>query len=405
MHTCLISTCLPQRCGIASYSHFLAEALCQANRGSRVTLLAEEGCDAKDSRSYAVVPAFRGEGDFPTEVMRRLAEFNADVVHIQHEYGIFGADNRFLDLLHRIRRSGLPVVVTLHTVHTNLSYNVGCARSKMATAFRQVDIERYQKDMARLSSRIVVHHDSAIRRVLLRQGCEADKVLTIPHGSFVSPPSQQTVTKLALAVPPEAPLLVSFGYFTRSKNLHVLINAFRRVKAKVPRARLWLGGHMKSTTREELAYRARCVRLIQDAGLREAVTFSSAFVDDEDLTLLLGAADICCFPYEEDTRSVSGAFHLALGSGNPVVASRIPKFQELGDVMDELLVNPRSDRELSGLLLRLLLDDAFRTATRKNLLTYAMETAWPRVACEHLAVYRELIRFSCADCDARELAA
>ena len=405
MHTSLVSTCLPQRCGIASYSHYLAEALCQTDRGGRVTLLTEQGYEAGHSRSYGVVPAFHGEGDFPTEIMRRLGEIDADVVHIQHEYGIFGADQRFLDLLLRIKRSGLPLVVTLHTVHTNLSYNVGCGRTKMAAAFRQVDIERYQVDVARLSNRIVVHHDSAIRKVLLRQGCEAKSVLTIPHGTAVAPESQQAVSKLALGVPPDAPLLASFGYFTRSKNLHVLIKAFQRVKAKVPAARLWLGGYMKSTTREELAYRARCARLIQEARLEQDVTFSNAFVEDEDLTLLLGAADVCCFAYEEDTRSVSGAFHVALGAGNLVVASRIPKFQELGDVMDELLVNPRSERELSGLLLRLLLDEPFRAATRTHLLNYAIKTAWPRVACEHLSVYRDLIRSSCADYTPRELAA
>src|SRR6476659_4425762 len=99
MRICLLSTCLPQRCGIASYSHFLAAALCQVDFESRVTLLAHGPAANVDSAAYSIVPVFQGEGDFASEIMRGVAESEPDVVHIQHEYGVFGVDDRFLDLL------------------------------------------------------------------------------------------------------------------------------------------------------------------------------------------------------------------------------------------------------------------------------------------------------------------
>ena len=48
-----------------------------------------------------------------------------------------------------------------------------------------------------------------------------------------------------------------------------------------------------------------------------------------------------------------------MGLGKPVIASRIAKFQELGEVSDEILVNPRSIGELSGTHW-LLLDEPFQ---------------------------------------------
>ncbi len=391
---CLLSTSLPQRCGIASYSHFLAEALCRADFESRVTLLAHGPKSRPQGAAYSVVPAFRGEGDFGSKIMRHVAESEAQLVHIQHEYGIFGVDDRFLNLLRQLRQAGLPSIVTMHTVHTKLSINGGCAHSEMTRAFRRVDLERYQVEIARLADQVVVHHENTIRRVLLRQGCEPSRVMTIPHGTPEIRRPDSTRAKSALSIPPDAPLLVAFGYLTRSKNFHVLIEAFRRVKAQLPAARLWLGGYAKSATREGLAYAARCQRLIRESRMDGDVTFSNAFMEDENLSQVLSAADVCCFAYDEDTRSASGAVHLALGFDKPVVAARIPKFQEIGDVADELLVNPRSPRELSRLLVRLLTDERFRTAVQEDLRSLAVKTAWPGVAREHLRMYRHLLHSS-----------
>jgi glycosyltransferase involved in cell wall biosynthesis len=404
MRICLLSTSLPQRCGIASYSHFLAAALSQVDFESQVILLAHGPASKSESAAYSIVPAFRGKGDFASEIMRRVAESEAEVVHIQHEYGIFGVDDCFLKLLRQLRQAGIPSVVTMHTIHTKLSLNLGCAHSEITRAFRRVDVERYQVEIARLTDQVVVHHENTIRRVLLRQGCEASRVITIPHGTPEIRIPDSIRAKRKLAIPPDAPLLVAFGYLTRSKNFHVLIEAFRRVKAQLPAARLWLGGHTKSATREAVAYVARCQRLIREAQMEGDVTFSNAFTEDGNLWQLLSAADICCFAYDEDTRSASGALHLALSFDKPVVAARIPKFQEIADVADELLVNPRSPRELARLLVRLLTDKMFCTAVQQSLRSFAIETAWPRVAREHLRMYRHLLRSSHITAAERELA-
>jgi hypothetical protein len=80
-----------------------------------------------------------------------------------------------------------------------------------------------------------------------------------------------------------------------------------------------------------------------------------------------------------------------MGLGKAVVASRIPKFHELSEVADELLVSPWSVRELSSILERLILDHSFRNAIEKRIRDYALQTTWPAVAETHLAAYRRLL--------------
>ena len=132
------------------------------------------------------------------------------------------------------------------------------------------------------------------------------------------------------------------------------------------------------------------------------MTFLDDPVPDEDVTTLLAGADVACFVYDEDTRSSSGALHRAVGCGVPVVASRIPKFDEVGEIADELLVNPRSPAEVARLLVRILSDGDFRAYAHARSDRFAAATSWDRVARDHLSLYRELAVAAGSSSAARE---
>jgi len=119
-----------------------------------------------------------------TRIVDAVAEAGADVVHIQHEYGIFGFDDRLPDLLGALRRRGYPTVVTLHTVHTALSIDLGCAHRTAHHPPLDFDVERYQSRICDFASLVIVHQDRTTRQVLVRQGASPDRTVVIPHGTF-----------------------------------------------------------------------------------------------------------------------------------------------------------------------------------------------------------------------------
>ena len=355
-----------------------------------ITVLAE----ASAQRSNQILPvctAFHREEDYPQEVLRQVRTIDPDILHIQHEYGIFGLDDRFLRLMGLLREYGTRTVVTLHTVHTRLSFHGGCASPDMRRLLRKVNIENYQRQIGELADLVIVHQENPIRKVLLRQGLSRLRVVTLPHGTRVLESTDAPKAKAALGIEPDSPVILAFGYFELSKNFALLIKAFSRIKKRVSNAKLWLGGYLRFPTQRAVAYRARCLRLIEQLGLKEDVIFVDRMVPEEQLPELLTAADITCFVYDEDTHSSSGALHLAMGLGKAVVASRTPKFHELTEVSDEILVNPRSCAELYEVLARLLLDKPFREYIEKRVRSYARRTAWIAVARKHRLLYERLI--------------
>ncbi len=390
MHVCFLSTYFPRPCGIASYTHYLAEALCAVPCSPRVTVLAES--PSQSCRLFPVMNTFTAAGDYPSDVLSKARALAPDLVHVKHEYGIFGIDDRFPTLLTRLRKLGIHAVVTLHTVHTRLSFNAGCARPHSRRQLRKVDVEAYQRRIGELADMVIVHQNQPIRQVLLRQGVPPQRVVTVPHGTRLAVPDNAAVAKQALGINPTSPLILAFGYFEPSKNYYLLLEAFRRVKARVPQAKLWLSGYVRFGTSQSQAIRLQCLKRIAAYGLLDDVIFLDHMIPEERVPELLAAADVACFVYNEDTRSSSGALHLAMGLGKAVVASRISKFQELSGVSDEVLVNPRSAGELCRVLIRLLTDQPFRRSIEHRIDQSARRTAWSNVARRHHTLYERLVR-------------
>jgi hypothetical protein len=108
----------PRRCGIATFTHDLSEAVAEAQPTATCTVAA-----MNDLQKAYCYPARVGIEIAQHDVnsYRRAAEiFNhmdIDLLNVQHEFGIFGgpAGSHVLALLREVR---MPVVTTLHTILT-----------------------------------------------------------------------------------------------------------------------------------------------------------------------------------------------------------------------------------------------------------------------------------------------
>jgi len=112
----IVGNYLPRRCGIATFTTDLCDAL-HAEYGT-TELLALPVNDSEEGYDYPARVRFELSEDNLASY-RQAADFlnfsNIDLVCLQHEYGIFGgrAGGHILELLRRLR---MPFVTTLHTV-------------------------------------------------------------------------------------------------------------------------------------------------------------------------------------------------------------------------------------------------------------------------------------------------
>jgi len=170
-----IGSYLPRKCGIATFTHDLREAVAAQSPGTECFVVPVS--DVPEGYDYAQEVRFELlEQDL--ESYERAADFlnfsETEVVCLQHEYGIFGgpAGRHILALLRELQ---IPLVTTLHTILEH----------------PDPDQRRVLQEVARLSARMVVMTRRAHRLLCEIYRVPPEKIDLIPHGipdmPFVDP--------------------------------------------------------------------------------------------------------------------------------------------------------------------------------------------------------------------------
>jgi glycosyltransferase involved in cell wall biosynthesis len=113
-------------------------------------------------------------------------------------------------------------------------------------------------------------------------------------------------------------VIASAARMTRWKAQHTLIDAFARVRARIPDARLVLAGLSGDSAPEGPgSYRDYLDRRVQGLGLRDSVTFLG-FLSQADMPHFYGAIDVLAHPSHEEPFGL--VLVEAMASEKPVVA-------------------------------------------------------------------------------------
>ena len=145
-----IGNSLPRRCGIATFTSDLQQAVALCRPGTETMIVAMN--DRGQSHAYPPVVRMQIQDEKLEDYIRVADELNAAQVHVvclQHEFGIFGGEAG-AHLLTLLSRLNMPIVTTLHTV-----------LSEPSPAQRRV-----LNDIVALSSKVIVMAEKG--RELLR---------------------------------------------------------------------------------------------------------------------------------------------------------------------------------------------------------------------------------------------
>jgi len=199
---------LPRLCGIATFTHDLCESVAEAAPGSACFVGAVndrlEGYDYPERVRFELL-----EKDLDS--YRRAADFlnfnNADVLCVQHEFGIYGgpAGSHLLALLKEVR---MPVVTTLHTV-----------LHKPDLSQRKV-----MDELARRSDRLVVMARKGAEILRDVYAIPETKIDIIPHGIPDVPYADSSAFKTQFGVEGRE-VLMTFGLLGPGKGIEHVIEA------------------------------------------------------------------------------------------------------------------------------------------------------------------------------------
>ena len=336
----------PRRCGIATFTHDLHAALAGGYPGCDAAVVAVTDRPA----GYAYPDEVRFdllEGD--RDGYARAADFvnlsGAEVVCLQHEYGIYGGDagEMLLDFLARVEA---PVVTTLHTV---LERPDGQQR-------------RVLDEIVRRSSAVVTM--TAKGRSLLREvfRVPGDRIKVIPHGVPDSSFVDSSYYKDQFGIEGRT-FVLTFGLLSPNKGIEMMIEALPEVIRLHPNVVYGVVGvtHPQLLREEGEAYRVGLQALAKALGVGDHVIFFNRFVALEELLAFIAAADVYVTPYRNEAQITSGTLAYSFGMGKAVISTPYWHATELLAEGRGLLVPFDDPGALAGTLNGLLADESAAT--------------------------------------------
>jgi glycosyltransferase involved in cell wall biosynthesis len=374
IHTlAMIGNHLPRQCGIATYTTDLCAAISAAYPATDVYALAMNdrtgGYAYPDRVRFTLNQddpgAYRGAAD-------RINLTNADVVCVQHEYGIFGgaAGSDVLALLRDLRA---PIVTTLHTV-----------LAEPDRQQRQVLLE-----LAHRSDRIVVMSERGATFLREIYGVAAAKIDVIPHGIPDLPFLDSSFHKDRFNAEGKQ-VLLTFGLLSRNKGIEHVIAALPAILADHPNVIYLVLGttHPHVRAHEGEAYRTSLQALARCLGVEQQVVFYDTFASREELEQFISAADIYITPYLNEAQVVSGTLAYTVGAGKAVISTPYWYAQELLAGGRGVLVPFAAPVAIADRVRDLLDHDATRNAMRKQAYLLGRTMIWPRVAQLYMESFR-----------------
>ena len=298
-----LSTYPPRACGIATFTQDLVRELEKVSGIAAPSVVAME----REPLQYGLRVRFTIREQERADYVRAaqcLNKSKADVVVIEHEYGIYGgADGEYiLDFARALEK---PLVTTLHTVLPEPSANQ----------------RRILTELGRLSSRIVTMAARSKELLETVYGIGGERIEVIPHGVPLLKPSaakQALKERYGLA---GRSVMSTFGLLSAGKGIEYGIEAAAQVAKRHPElCYLVLGKtHPNVVAQEGERYRERLEALVREYGIERNVRFVNRYLTKQEIVDYLALSDIYLTPYLGKDQAVSGTLAYAAGSGKAIV--------------------------------------------------------------------------------------
>jgi len=362
----------PRKCGIATFTTDLCESYALKNPDTVCEVIPvtdiPDGYDYPDRVTCEITEQSIDSYKLAAEY---ITMSKADIVCLEHEYGIFGGPGGSY-ILTLLRSIHVPVMTTFHTILQDPSSQQ----------------ERVLKEIAGLSQVIVVMTKKSAELLITRYGIDAHKIQIIPHGIPDIEHSDPGCYKEQFAVEGKT-VLLTFGLLSPNKGIEYVIRALPEIVKAFPEAVYIIVGqtHPNLLRTEGEDYRIGLQRLATELGVEGYLRFYNRFVPLEDLKEFLVMTDIYITPYINEQQIVSGTLAYAFGVGNAVVSTPYWHAAELLADGSGLLVPFKDPDAIADAVNSLLSNDTERTLLRENAFKQGRAMTWSVIVDSYRDVF------------------
>ena len=274
---------------------------------------------------------------------------------------------KFLIDLRLAQSRGVRVVWTMHNLQSH------------DTPYPRIDAW-VRRRLVRQVNTVIVHDPHTRDAVIEELNAPPDAVAVVPHGHYRSlypEPPGAAAARETLDLPKQPHrLFLYLGIIRPYKGIDELLDAWPRHLREHPNDYLVIAGKPLNETYGR--------SLEENAADLERVDLRLGYVEDDDIPLYFGAADVSILPFRKIT--TSGSLILAASFSLPIIAPRYPGLEFVLQTANDLLYDPPSTAAS--------LVDALGRASQANIDKLSAQTQqdchrldWSRVAELTRSVY------------------
>jgi glycosyltransferase involved in cell wall biosynthesis len=370
-----ISSYIPRRCGIATYTKDLTNAINLLNPRKLAEIVAMHSPEETASYPWEVKAQISEDvlEDY-REAARLINESDVDVVSLQHEFGLYGGKGgcHILEFINNLEK---PLVTTIHTVITDPT-------SEYAPVLRAI---------ADKSSAIVVMMEHGAKRLHKLYNIPKRKILVIPHGVPDIPFQSSERPKLKKQLQNRI-VLGNINLLSPNKGVEYALEAVAEIAKTHPEVLYMAIGqtHPKLIRKHGEEYRKHLKRIVKKLGIQKNVKFINQYLELDELVDWLKAFDFYITPYLDPEQVTSGALAYAIGTGKLCVSTPYIYAREVLAENRGMLVPFKNSEAIAYAVISLWNNKELKHDMESQAYQYGRFMTWPNVAQQYLTLFRKV---------------
>lgn len=372
-----ISSYIPRKCGIATYTKDLTNAINLLNPYALAEILAVN--KAEEQLDYPWEVKFKlAQNDLNSylQAAEYINQSSSDIVSLQHEFGLHGGHcgEYIIPLVESIKK---PLVITCHTVIDNPDNEYGVVLKRLISG----------------SKAVVVMMKESAQKLIEKYKFPKNKIAVIPHGTPDLPYSLTEENKRRRKLSGRI-ILGNINLISEIKGLEYTLEAVSVIAKKYPNVLYLIIGqtHPVVLQYEGEKYRNFLKEKIRKLGIGKNVRFVNKYISLDELINWLKVIDIYVTPYLDPQQSASGALAYAIGAGKTCISTPYLYAKEVLDDGRGVLIPFRDSQSIASSVIELWENPEKRKIMENKAYSFGRLMTWSNVALQHLDLFETQIR-------------
>jgi 1,2-diacylglycerol 3-alpha-glucosyltransferase len=377
LRVCMVTPFAPRPDGIATYSSELISAMESFGHTVYVISHTDEHVGGHESQPNVFGIIDISKPDWERVIFDKIMELKPDVVHIQHEYGLYANAGDYgisiIDLLFLLFVSRVPTVITYHSVYSTLS--------REEAIFTSLSLDIVDAG--------IVHEEFQKIFLPANLGRIPNNVYVIPHGAKTAVAEDVSDVREAKRQSgyEGKKVVLCIGWWEPNKRFEDVVTIWPDVLEHAKNAVLIIAGDARPGSPSGLYYKPKLLKAIRESPVKDQIRVITGAFTPKEYDSILNLADLVVLPY--DRASQSGNLAHAFALGKPAVVTAVEGLKAEVEASQAGVTVPLGCLEdLKAALLLLLQDNELRELFSKRALEYVRKKiGWSIVAQKHILLY------------------